>query len=268
MTHEKLVAGTESPTRYTKIIRNPGAGTKYNRTYQETDYVSRYTKTAAPGISYTPPAPPEPEFTFPLVASKALWNDHNVYAIGETIEVFSATWREGNPETQTYRSRWQHRPTDIDSWTSTSWENHVNQQVKFTKEVTEAGQHRFNSQVRDTSFDPVAQVNNFTTVKTVDPTPTTIGTVTMTVDDVAYEYSEVVPVAINNPVLAVLSHTGDAQPSYKWEARNAYPMLISEQAASTELTFTQVGQAIVMCTVTDNTATDSPITYAFNVLIT
>lgn len=60
MKYEKLVAGTESPTRYTKIIRNPGAGTKYNRTYQETDYVSRYTKTAAPGISYTPPAPPEP----------------------------------------------------------------------------------------------------------------------------------------------------------------------------------------------------------------
>ena len=90
----------------------------------------------------------------------------------------------------------------------------------------------------------------------------------MTVDDVAYEYSEVVPVAINNPVHAVISHTGDAQPSYKWEARSDYPMLISEQAASTVLTFTQAGQAIVMCTVTDNTATDSPITYAFNVLIT
>ena len=55
MTHEKLVIGTESPTRYTKIIRNPGAGTKYNRTYQEADYVSRYTKTVA-----GPPAPPPP----------------------------------------------------------------------------------------------------------------------------------------------------------------------------------------------------------------
>ena len=60
MTHEKLVTGTESPTRYTKIIRNPGAGTKYNRTYQETDYVSRYTKTVAGGKDYVPPAPPPP----------------------------------------------------------------------------------------------------------------------------------------------------------------------------------------------------------------
>ena len=60
MTHEKLVAGTTSPTRYTKIIRNPGAGTKYNRTYQETEYVSRYTKTVAGGKDYVPPAPPGP----------------------------------------------------------------------------------------------------------------------------------------------------------------------------------------------------------------
>lgn len=60
MTHEKLVAGTESPTRYTKIIRNPGVGTKYNRTYQEAGYVSRYTKTVAGGKDYVPPAPPGP----------------------------------------------------------------------------------------------------------------------------------------------------------------------------------------------------------------
>ena len=58
MTHEKLVAGTSSPTRYTKIIRNPGAGTKYNRTYQEAEYVSNYTKTVAGGSSSVPPAPP------------------------------------------------------------------------------------------------------------------------------------------------------------------------------------------------------------------
>jgi len=61
MTHEKLVTGTESPTRYTKIIRNPGAGTKYNRTYQEAGYVSRYTKTVAGGTSSGPPAPPPTE---------------------------------------------------------------------------------------------------------------------------------------------------------------------------------------------------------------
>ena len=61
MTHEKLVAVTESPTRYTKIIRNPGAGTKYNRTYQEAGYVSRYTKNVAGGKDYVPPGPPVTE---------------------------------------------------------------------------------------------------------------------------------------------------------------------------------------------------------------
>ena len=58
MSYFKLVIGTTTPTRYTKIIRNPGAGTKYNRTYQEAEYVSRYTKTIAGGKDYVPPATP------------------------------------------------------------------------------------------------------------------------------------------------------------------------------------------------------------------
>ena len=146
MTHEKLVAGTESPTRYTKIIRNPGAGTKYNRTYQQTDYVSRYTKTVAGGKDYVPPAPPEPEFDPPLVATKAMMSDHNVYEVGEEIEAFAATWREGNPENQVYRSRWQYRPTADDAWENTAWTTHPNQQVRFSTEIDKVGIYRFNSQ--------------------------------------------------------------------------------------------------------------------------
>ena len=84
MTHEKLVAGTTSPTRYTKIIRNPGAGTKYNRTYQETEYVSRYTKTVAGGKDYVPPAPP---FDPIAVADGqgANWVGTNVYEVGLSL---------------------------------------------------------------------------------------------------------------------------------------------------------------------------------------
>ena len=182
MTHEKLVAGTASPTRYTKIIRNPGAGTKYNRTYQETDYVSRYTKLVAGGKDYVPPAPPAPEYDPPLEATKALWNDHNVYEVGETISAFAATWRFGNPETQVIRSRWQTRDTADDSWVNSPWQNHANQQVRIEKELTTGGQIRFQSQVRDEYFDPVAQVNSFTPVKTaiapplvIEGTPTLFG---------------------------------------------------------------------------------------------
>jgi len=280
MTHEKLVAGTSSPTRYTRIIRNPGAGTKYNRTYQQTDYVSRYTKTVAGGKDYVPPAPPEPdpgpltlvtaptlsgdaivgatitatkavysggvppvevqsqfqisdngtggwsgvdawgtdeagthyigpddvgkffrvagravdsseegiskaetlmsfsellgpveapepEYEDPREATKAIYSDLNVYEVGEEMEAFSATWRDGNPDTQTYRSRWQTRATADDSWVNGAWTNHSNQQTKFTHELTELGQVRFQSQCRDASWDPVKQVNSFAAVKTI-----------------------------------------------------------------------------------------------------
>ena len=125
MTHEKLVAGTESPTRYTKIIRNPGAGTKYNRTYQETDYVSRYTKTAAVGSSAAPPAPPEPGYEPLVVATKATWSDDNVYAVGEDIAGTSATYTGGTGD-EIYRSRVQHKSATDSDWNNTPWTEHLN----------------------------------------------------------------------------------------------------------------------------------------------
>ena len=71
-----------------------------------------------------------------------------------------------------------------------------------------------------------------------------------------------------NAALAVeAAITGDASPSYKWEARGNYPMVVSEQAAITTLTFPQQGSATVTLTVTDRTATDSPITYGMNFYI-
>jgi len=156
MSYIKLVAGTESPTRYTKIIRNPGAGTKYNRTYQETEYVSRYTKTVVGGKDYIPPAPPEP----------------------------------------------------------------------------------------------------------LPPPPTTIGAPTIYIDDVECVYGQPIHVPVNTPVNAAVTITGDASPSYKWEARGSYPLLVGQQAATTTLTFPEEGGPTVTMTITDSTATDSPITYA------
>jgi hypothetical protein len=161
MTHEKLVAGTTSPTRYTKIIRNPGAGTKYNRTYQETEYVSRYTKLVAGGKDYVPPAPPEPPEPEPI------------------------------PET-------------------------------------------------------------------------TIGYPTVTVDGVEAVFGEPVHTHINTAVEVVATITGDAQPTYKWEARGGYPLDVSEQAATTTLTFPSEGGPTVTLTITDSNASDSPVTYAMN----
>ena len=267
MKHFKLVAGTESPTRYTKIIRNPGADTKYNRTYQETDFISRYTKTAAPGIGYTPPAIPEPEYEPPSEATKAYWRESNVYEIGQTVEAFSGTFQDGNPDTQSYRSRWQERETAGDSWINTSWNNHPNEQTKFSREITKVGQIRFQTQCRDDTFDPVAQENSFVTVKYIEPLPTSIGAPSLTVDDVAHTYGEVIHCVVNQSLRFHMSTDGDADPSFKWEARGSYSMLISEQAASTILTFPEQGSVTLTCTITDYSATDSPLTYAMSVYV-
>ena len=170
------MAGTESPTRFTKIVRNPGQGTKYVYQYQETDYVSRYTKTAAPGSSYLPPAPPpppdpepepEPEFIEPSVLTKTVWGDKNDYLVGLEVEAFSATFQDGNPETQIIRSKWQTRLNEDHHWLNGPWTIHPNEQIRFSKPLTEAGEIRLHTQVRDESWDPVVQVVSATPVRTV-----------------------------------------------------------------------------------------------------
>jgi len=252
------VAGTESPTRYTKIIRHPGAGTKFNRTYQEVDYVSRYTKTVAGGKDYVPPAPP----VEPLAVAEgkgANWVGTNVYEIGQVVEGRTAEY-VGGVEPVTYRYRFQTKAEGADTWVNQSWTNTTNEKNPVYFEITEAGQLKLQSQARDAS-EPVVQLNSVTGVKTIKP-QTTIGAPTIYINDVESIYGEPIHVPVNTPVNAVVTITGDASPSYKWEARGLYPLLVGQQAATTTLTFPEEGAPTVTMTVTDSTATDSPITYA------
>ena len=269
MTHEKLVAGTESPTRYTKIIRNPGAGTKYNRTYQETDYISRYTKTVAGGKDYVPPAPPEPEYEQLAIADGqgSNWVGTNVYEVGQTVEGKTAKFT-GGLEPITYRYRFQFKAAGTDTWVNSSWTTTTNAKNSVTYELTEAGQIKLQSQARD-SQDPVVQLNSITGIKTVvEPAPpTSIGHLSLTIDDVAHTYGEVIYCAVNQSLRFHMSNVGDATPSFKWEARSNYPVSISEQAASTILTFPEMGSVTLTCTVSDGNATDSPLTYAMSVYV-
>ena len=264
MTHEKLVAGTESPTRYTKIIRNPGAGTKYNRTYQETDYVSRYTKTVAGGKDYVPPAPPEPEYEELAVAPNGGANlvGSNVYEIGQEVTAKTAIFTGGNPETTTYRSRWQWKKLSSDAWENSNWMNTTNDKNDHAYFIAKPGLIRFQSQARDTSQDPVLQINSFTTTKEIPFRE--IGTVSLTVDDTPVVYGEPIHVAVNTPVQAVVTITGDAQPTYKWEARGNYPIVVASQTATTTLTFPEEGGPTVTLSISDSTATDSRLSYAMN----
>lgn len=95
-------------------------------------------------------------------------------------------------------------------------------------------------------------------------TPTEIKSVTVTVDGVLAQYGEPIHCKANDALAVEAAITGDANPSYKWEARGNYPMGVSAQAAITTLTFPQQGNVTVTLTVTDRTATDSPITYGMN----
>ena len=95
-------------------------------------------------------------------------------------------------------------------------------------------------------------------------TPTEIKAVTVTVDGVLTTSGEPIYCKANDALAVEAVITGDASPSYKWEARGNYPMGVSDQAAITTLTFPQQGNATVTLTVTDRTATDSPFTYGMS----
>ena len=123
MTHIKLVHGTIAPTRYTKIVRYPGDGTKYNRRYQDTEYASRYTKLAAPPASWTPPGPPSPNRV--SVVRAPVWDNGNVYDPDTEIACQTATFTGGLGDV-TYRWRWQWVPYGSNTWQSTAWNGYLN----------------------------------------------------------------------------------------------------------------------------------------------
>jgi len=251
MTHEKLVAGTESPTRYTKIIRNPGAGTKYNRTYQEAGYVSRYTKTVAGGSSYSPPAPPEPEYEELVVAPNGGANliAENVYEIGQVVNAKTAIYTGGNPETTTYSSRWQIRRTSSDGWENSNWMNTTNEKNDHSYLITKPGQIRFQSQARDGSEDPA--VISSTSIKDVPFTE--IGTVTIDPDSTA-------SAVMGNQTFTAVVTGGDATDlAYKWTVRSGNAQLDTpDNQASATYTFIRDGQTQIQCAVSSANSSNSP----------
>ena len=253
MTHEKLVAGTTSPTRYTKIIRNPGAGTKYNRTYQETEYVSRYTKTVAGGKDYVPPAPPEPEYEELVVAPNGGANlvGSNVYEIGQEVTAKTATFTGGNPETTTYRSRWQSRNTSSDAWENSSWMNTTNDKNDHSFFIGKPGEVRFQSQARDTSDDPVTQVNSFTTVKQIPFTE--IGAVTVDPDQGS------VAVMGSQTFTAVVTGGDATDLKYTWTVRSGNAQLDTpDNQATATYTFIREGTTQIQCSVSSANSDNSP----------
>ena len=207
---------------------------------------------------------PQPEPPKPLAVAEgkgANWVGTNVYEIGQTVEGRTAEY-EGGVEPVTYRYRFQTKAAGSDSWVNQSWTNTTNAKNPVYFEITEAGQLKLQSQARDSS-DPTVQLNSVTGIKTIQP-QTTIGSVSIVVDGVQVVYGEPIHVRVNTPVEVAATINGDAQPTYKWEARGGYPMGVSQQAATTVLTFPQEGGPTVTLTVQSSNASDSPITYGMN----
>ena len=112
-------------------------------------------------------------------------------------------------------------------------------------------QIQLQSQARDESQDPVLQVLNNSGTKNTEKS--TIGDISVTVNDIAYDPSAApaLTILMNDPIPVVVTIAGNASPTYKWEARNDYPVMIGSQTASTVLTFPSEGPATVTCTLSD-----------------
>ena len=108
--------------------------------------------------------------------------------------------------------------------------------------------------------DGLNPVNGASTAVGPVTTPTTIGNVSVTVNDIDYNTvtAPALTVLMNDPMPVVVTIDGDADATYKWEARNDYPLMVSEQAASVILTLPQEGTCTVTCTIRDPNATDGP----------
>lgn len=187
-----------------------------------------------------------------VVATGVVNNDGNTAIIGDTIAFTTATYTGGNPETTVYRHRLQTRDSADDGWINGSWTNYDNTAISIVYTVNSPGQVRFQCQARDTSDDPVTQINSFGGVINVPHSE--FDDVSVTVNDIDYDITVAPPLTIlmNDPLPVVVSITGNATPTYAWTARGDYPLMVGSQTASTVLTFPTEGAATVTCTLTDS----------------
>ena len=152
------------------------------------------------------PVPPRTPIT---VVSPAKWADAgNAYFVGETVFAETAGYAGGLTDTTTYRWRIQTRDSADGSWINGSWTNYTDHAEEVSFPLTATGQVRFQCQARDTGVDPVEQINSFAGVKDVGQR--TIGTLAVTVDDIANTEDDVVPTRNGLDHVIVATTDGDA----------------------------------------------------------
>ena len=130
---------------------------------------------------------------------------------------------------------------------SGGWSNATSNQ---TYELAAGDDSKFFRVTGKATDDAGQSMNDYSAVVGPVITPTEIRAVTITADGVLTQYGEPIHCRVGTPVAMEAAITGDANPSYKWEARGNYPMVVEAQAAITNLTFPQEGSATVTLTLT------------------
>ena len=210
---------------------------------------------------------PGPDPWDELVKNQAPMIVGNNFAPGTTISGQTGTFVGGDPENTIYRYRWRTRPVG-GNWTNEPWvTGWTNEALPVTYNIPGDRwnyQIQLQSQARDESQDPVLQVLNNSGTKNTEKT--TIGDISVTVNDIAYDTSvaPALTILMNDPMPVVVTITGNASPSYTWSARGDYPLMVGSQAASTVLTFPQEGPATVTCTIADPTSEEGTTSVIIN----
>ena len=196
------------------------------------------------GQPWEPVPGPDP-FDELVVAQGATWSGSNVYAVGEDIAGTSATY-VGGTGNEIYRSRVQHKSATDTQWNNSPWTEHLNVPsiIHFVIPAGEEnGDVRFQTQARDTSQDPVVQVNSFASVRGIAPLEW--GAITQTVSDNPYDPNTdgAVPVSINTPIICSVSvANAPSDIGYEWTRRGQDDVLIgTPTAAQTVITFPEQG---------------------------
>ena len=78
-----------------------------------------------------------------VIVSGANFVAENVYEIGQVVTGKTAIFTGGNPETTTYRSRWQTRRTTSDDWVNSNWMNTTNGKNDHAYPILAPGQLKF-----------------------------------------------------------------------------------------------------------------------------
>ena len=247
MNHFKLVALAESPTRYTKVIRVPGADTKYNRRYEATGYVSRYTKSVAPPASYVPPGPDfeplelvsAPVLTGIPYTTNTLTGTQAVYSGGQPPVVVQSQIQRADSATGPW--------SGVDAWGTEAQGTHYIGQGDLGKYFRTAGR------AIDESVNSVAQANTLMSFSNVIGPVTekpAIGDITATVDGSSYDLVAAPALTILTlaPIPVAVQKSGTVDVTYSWSVRGDVAAEFSNPiGASTDVTIATAGVATVTC---------------------